>query len=72
MDKNKCPIFIFKKKFKIFFFMFFCVFILRYDLKNTKHIVYNTNVRKSVAEHKGKCKFLEIFPFFLDFGHFKK
>ena len=52
--------------------MFFCVFILRYKLENTKHIAYNINVTKSAAEHKEKCDFWDIFPFFLDFGHFKK
>ena len=69
MDKNKCPIFIFKKKFQKIFFKIFCVFILMYYLTNTKHLAYNINVTKSVAEHKEKqekTRFFGLFSIFFE------
>ena len=71
MDKNKCPIFIFKKKFQKIFFKIFCVFILRYYLTNTKQLAYNTNVTKSDAEHKEKLEKTRFFGHFsIFFGFF--
>ena len=50
--------------------MFFCVFILIHNLVNTKHFVYDINVRKSATEHKEKLEKPRFFGHFSDFGHF--
>jgi hypothetical protein len=52
--------------------MFFCVFILRHNLVNTKHFVYNINVRKSATEHKEKLEKPRFFGHFPILDIFKK
>jgi predicted membrane channel-forming protein YqfA (hemolysin III family) len=63
----------FKKSFKIFILVFFRFFISRIKCMFMS-ILYNTEILEkvvqSIRKNLKKCDFLDIFPFFLDFGHF--